>query len=200
MMKAQSICSRAGLVIFMVAISIPCTFAASNASSDNPCRLEAIEYKGWKAQQLSNHWLQLVVVPENGGRLMQVTFAGHSYLFVNPKLAGKYFPPSSKEWFNYGGDKIWLLPEGTEDEQHWAGNSDVLDDSPFTFRKISEGQHCEVELTSPADSQTGVQISRAIRLDADSTRIAFHVSMKNVTGHTLDWSMQSVSQYDTSKN
>ena len=176
------------------------TFAEGKPVKNADCRVEAVSYKGWQAQKISNQWVQLIVVPQNGGRLMQVTFAGHAYLFVNPKLAGKYFPPSSNEWFNYGGDKIWLLPEGNDDEQHWAGNSDVLDDSPFTFRKISEGQRCEVELTSPADSQTGVQISRTIRLDADSTRIAFHASMKNVTGHTLEWSMQSVSQYDTSKN
>ncbi len=113
-------------------------------------------------------------------------------------LAGKYFPPSSSQWFNYGGDKLWLLPEGNNDEQHWVGNSDVLDDGPFTLRKLSEGQHCEIELTSPSDPQTGIQFTRTIHLDADSPRIAFHASMKNVTGHTLEWSMQSVSQYDTS--
>ena len=160
--------------------------------------MEAVDYKGWKAQQVSNRWVQLVVVPQNGGRLIQVTFGGHPYLFVNPKLAGKYFPPSSNEWFNYGGDKIWLLPEGTEDEQHWRGNSDVLDDGPFTFRKVSEGEHCEIELAGPADPQTGIQFIRTIRLDPDSPHIAFHVVMKNITGHRLEWSMQSVSQYDTS--
>jgi hypothetical protein len=165
----------------------------------NPeCRVQAADYKGWHAQQMSNGWVQLVVVPQNGGRLMQVTFAGHSYLFNNPKLAGKYMPPSTSQWFNYGGDKMWLLPEGNDDEQHWQGNSDLLDDGPFSFRKLSEGERCEIELTSPADPQTGVQFVRTIRLDADSPRIAFHTVMKNVTGHTLEWSMQSVSQYDTS--
>ena len=180
------------------------TMAGSSAAFGqvNPksadCRIEAVEYKGWQAQQISNRWVQLIIVPQNGGRLMQVTFAGHAYLFVNPKLAGKYFPPSSSQWFNYGGDKLWLLPEGNNDEQHWVGNSDVLDDGPFTFRKLSEGQRCEVELTGPSDPQTGIQFTRTIRLDADSPRIGFHASMKNTTGHTLEWSMQSVSQYDTS--
>jgi hypothetical protein len=161
------------------------------------CRVEAVDYKGWRAQQLSNRWVQLIVVPQNGGRLMQVSFAGHPYLFVNPKLAGKYLPPNSGEWFNYGGDKLWLLPEGNNDEQHWVGDSDVLDDGPFSFRKLSEGQRCEIELTGPADPQTGIQFVRTIGLDADTPRIHFHASMKNVTGHTLEWSMQSVSQYDT---
>jgi hypothetical protein len=137
------------------------------------------------------------VVPQNGGRLMQVTFAGHPYLFVNPQYEGKYFPPTSAQWFNYGGDKLWLLPEGDRDEQHWVGDSDVLDDGPFSYRKLSEGQDCEIELTGPADPQTGIQFLRTIRLEADSPRIRFHATMKNTSGHSVEWSMQSVSQYDT---
>jgi hypothetical protein len=162
------------------------------------CHVVATDYKGWQAQQLSNKWVQLTVVPQNGGRLMQVTFGGHPYLFVNPKFAGKYLPPTTGKWFNYGGDKLWLLPEGNNDEQHWVGDSDLLDDGPFSFRNTSDGQHCDVELTGPADPQTGIQFLRTIRIEADSPRIQFHSVMKNVTGHTLEWSMQSVSQYDTS--
>jgi len=173
------------------------TPSPSNSSATADCRVEAIDYKGWQAEQLSNRWLQLIVVPQNGGRLMQVTFAGHSYLFVNPKFAGKYLPPTPGQWFNYGGDKVWLLPEGNNDEQHWVGDSDLLDDGPFAFRKVSQGKQCEIELTGPADPQTGIQIQRTIHLDAHSPRIAFHASMKNVTGHPVEWSMQSVSQYDT---
>jgi len=160
--------------------------------------VEAVDYKGWQAQQLSNRWVQLIVVPQNGGRLMQVTLAGHPYLLVNPSLAGKYLPPSPTRWFNYGGDKLWLLPEGNNDEQHWVGNSDILDDGPFSFRKLSEGQQCEIELTGQPDPQTGIQFSRTIRLDADSARIQFRATMKNTTGHPVEWSMQSVSQFDTS--
>jgi len=161
------------------------------------CRVETVDYKGWPAQQVSNRWVQLIVVPQNGGRLMQVSFNGHPYLFVNPKFAGKYLPPSPDEWFNYGGDKLWLLPEGNQDEKHWRGNSDVLDDGQFTFRKLSEGQQCEIELTGPPDPQTGIQFVRTIRLDASSPHIAFHALMRNVSGHNVEWSMQSVSQYDT---
>src|SRR5215475_5111648 len=99
------------LILFIVAMSV--NFAGVRASGQanqaaaSDCRVEAVDYKGWQAQQLTNRWVQLVVVPQNGGRLMQLTFAGHAYLFVNPELAGKYFPPTNKQWFNYGGDKIW---------------------------------------------------------------------------------------------
>ena len=128
---------------------------------------------------------------------MQVIFDGHPYLFVNERYAGKYLPPSNSQWFNYGGDKLWVLPEGNDDEQHWVGNSDVLDDAPFEFQVRSQGQHCEVILSGPADPQTGLQFTRTVSLNADSTSIKFHAVVKNASGHPIEWSVQSVSQYDT---
>jgi hypothetical protein len=190
------------ILLLMAALTISAAFGQTRSEShppaNSPCRVEPADYKGWHAQKLSNHWVELMVLPQNGGRLLQVIFAGHSYLFVNPKYEGKYLPPSQSQWFNYGGDKLWLLPEGNDDEQHWVGNSDLLDDGPYTFRKVSEGEHCEVELTGPADPRTGIQFQRTIRLDANSPRIRFRATMKNTSGHTAEWSMQSVSQYDTS--
>jgi hypothetical protein len=201
MMRFSTNLMRTLILIFFAIEGLIAVAAQTVDQSKRPagtdCRIEALDYKGWHGQQLSNEWVQLIVVPQNGGRLMQVSFDGHPYLFVNPKYAGKYLPPSSAQWFNYGGDKLWLLPEGNNDEQHWPGNSDLLDDGPFSFRILSQGQKCDIELTGPPDPHTGVQFVRTIGLDADSPRIRFHASMKNITGHTLEWSMQSVSQYDT---
>jgi hypothetical protein len=191
---------RFALVLLVCLVNL--NFASAQTAgqpnqSESSCRIEAANYKGWSAQQLSNRWVKLEVVPQNGGRLMQVIFAGHPFLFVNPEYEGKYLPPDPSRWFNYGGDKLWLLPEGNDDEQHWVGNSDLIDDGPYTFRKVSEGRECEIELTGPADPQTGIQIRRTIHLDADSPRIRFHATMQNTTGHIVEWSVQSVSQYDT---
>jgi hypothetical protein len=189
------------ILLFLVGLGLNLVFAQTSSAPHQPlnpsCHVEPTDYKGWHAQRISNRWVQLIVVPQNGGRLMQVIFGGHSYLFVNPRYEGKYLPPSPGQWFNYGGDKLWPLPEGNNDEQHWAGGSDVLDDGPYSFRKVSEGQHCEIELESPADPRTGIQYLRTIRLDADSPRIRFHATMKNTSGHAVEWSMQSVSQYNT---
>lgn len=161
------------------------------------CHVEQIDYQGWQAQQVSNSWVKLIFVPQNGGRLMQVIFDGHPFLFVNQRYAGKYLPPSSTEWFNYGGDKLWVLPEGTEDEHHWVGNSDLLDDGPYDFQVLSQGQRCEISLTGPSDPQSGLQFMRTVSLGPDSPLITFHAAMKNASGHPIEWSMQSVSQYDT---
>jgi len=170
---------------------------AQQPSAAATCKVEAVNYKGWAAQQVSNPWVKLIFVPQNGGRLMQVIFDEHPFLFVNPKYAGKYLPPSNTDWFNYGGDKLWVLPEGNDDEQHWVGNSDVLDDSPFAFHVLSQGPACEVSLTGPADPLTGLQFTRTVHLDADSPRIKFHTVFANASKHPIEWSVQSVSQYDT---
>jgi hypothetical protein len=150
---------------------------------------------------MANRWVTLIFVPKLGGRLMQVTFGSHEYLFVNPLYLGKYFPPSQGagegKWFNYGGDKIWPLPEGTQDEQHWAGGSDVLDDGIYQLGVMSTGKACTIRMQGPPDERTGLEYSREISISADSPRITFHAVMQNITGHRIRWSVQSVTQYNT---
>jgi hypothetical protein len=198
-LKPTTLLHCMGILLFLASVGWPELRAQQKAepSADSGCQVEAIDYRGWPAQQVSNRWVKLIFTPQNGGRLMQVIFDGHSYLFVNPEYAGKYLPPSNHEWFNYGGDKLWVLPEGNEDEQHWVGNSDVLDDSPFVFKVLSQGSQCEISLTGPADPQTGLQFTRTVSLGVDSPRIGFHSLITNASGHTIEWSVQSVSQYDT---
>jgi hypothetical protein len=165
------------------------------------CLVAETDYHGWKATRLSNKWISLVFVPQLGGRLMQASFGGHEYLFVNPRYYGQYFPPSEGaakgKWFNYGGDKIWPLPEGSQDESHWIVASDELDDGVYQLRDISEGDRCAVRLQGPPDQRTGLQYSREVSIGSDSPRISFHAVMKNIAGHPIRWAVQSVTQYDT---
>jgi hypothetical protein len=91
------------------------------------------------------------------------------------------------------------LPEGNRDEQHWGEAwSDVLDDGRYSLKAFVQGQGCEAHLEGPPDPITGLEYSRDIHIGNNSPEISFHAVMKNVTGHPIRWSMQSVSQYDTS--
>jgi hypothetical protein len=164
------------------------------------CSVQAVSFQGWDAQQIVNPWLKLTFVPKLGGRLMQVEFNGHPYLFVNPKYRGQYISPqqAAGDWINYGGDKIWPMPEGNSDEHHWVLASTAIDDLPYGFKILSQGERCTVELTGQPDPITGLQYSRTISVAADSPRIDFHAVMRNATAHPIEWSVQSVSQYDLS--
>lgn len=173
---------------------------SASTSSHSACRVQATTSDGWSAEELSNDFVRLWFVPRLGGRLVQVEFSGHSYLFVNPKYKGQYFPPEEKpgKWYNYGGDKPWPLPKGHGDDQHWPGPiSDVLDDGDYKFTVISENQSCKVLLEGSADPATGLEFSRQITIGDDSPAIAFRSIMKDACGHPICWSIQSVTQYDT---
>lgn len=186
-------------VVLIGALSASAVLAQSSPpQARGACTIRPIHFDGWHAEEVANTWVQLIIVPELGGRLMQVTFNGHPYLFVNPKYAGKYIPPdrAAGRWINYGGDKIWPLPEGNDDEQHWTGASTPLDDGQYRFSVVSQGKRCVVRLDGPPDPPTGLQYSREIGIGVDSPEISFHSIAKNSTGHSIDWSVQSVTQYD----
>ncbi len=176
-----------------------CLLAVSLAASA-ACTVQPAVYEGWQAQQVANEWVQLTFVPQLGGRLMQLTFNGHPYLFVNPVYKGKYVSPAEAagRWINYGGDKIWPLPEGNDDEQHWQGASTPLDDGAYAFSVLSQGAKCTVRLEGPPDPPTGLQYTREISIGSDSPQISFHAITRNFTGHSITWSVQSVSQYNLS--
>ncbi len=180
-------------------------FAAPSPEKSAPakpgirCTVQPANYDGWKAELLSNRWVKLMIVPELGGRLMQVTFDNHDYLYVNAQLKGQVNPIDTEHhsWYNYGGDKIWPMPEGSQDEQHWAGpGGSALDEGAFTLRVLSRGAECAVRLTGPIDPDIGQQYIRDIRINSDSPVIFFHAVMKNVSGYPQTWSEQSVSQYN----
>ncbi len=165
------------------------------------CTVQTITWNGWKTVQMANPWVKLSIVPQLGGRLMQVTFDGYDFLWVNEQLKGQYFPPEvsaqQRRWFNYGGDKIWPMPEGSQDEQHWAGApGNLLDCGDFRYEILSQGEKCTVRLTSPPDPQIGQQYIRDITIGGDSPEIAFRAVMKNTSGYPQEWSEQSVSQYN----
>jgi len=192
--------ATAVLVYLIVAVT-PVQPGQQSAPASSPCVAEPTRYKGWDAERMSNRWVTLIFIPKLGGRLMQVTFGGHDYLFVNPLYLGKYFPPSQavaeKKWFNYGGDKIWPLPEGPGEDQ-WPVASDVLDDGIYQLTPVKTGTaDCKLHLQGPPDDRTGLEYSRDISIDADSPKIRFRAQMQNITGHDIKWSMQSVTQYNT---
>ena len=191
----------------LLASALSTTAASITAAPPSPqprtpaCVVKPVDFKGWKAQELSNAWVTLIVVPQIGGRLMQVTFGGHDYLFVNEQLKGQAHAPevsaAQRKWFNYGGDKLWPMPEGSDNEQQWASAvGSVLDSGAFSFEVISRGATCAVRMVSPPDPQVGLEYTREIAIDRDTPEIRFSAIMKNVTGYPLRWSVQSVTQYD----
>lgn len=187
------------LALLTITADLPCQ---AEAASNSGCSVHATNYLGWQAEEMSNPWVKLEITPQLGGRLIQVTFGGHDLLYINPALKGKILPlgkPFDDER-NYGGDKIWPMPEGNQDEQHWSGSYGNLDSAPFTLQVLSTGPaNCAVRMTGPVNPEIGQRYIRDISIGPDTPVISFHVAMQNMTGYPQTWSEQTITEYPTSK-
>lgn len=159
-------------------------------------------YRGWDSLKLSNGLVDVQVVPEIGGRVIQIALDGYEYLFVNDELAGCSPPPSGVgpegEWLNYGGEKLWPAPQGRGIPGKWDGPPDpILDGSAHTGTIVqsSEGP-AAVRLVSQDDPRSGIRFSREIRLCGDSSRVRVEATMTNVDTKPRRWGIWSVMQHN----
>ncbi len=180
--------------------SQPASKSVSSSAPTSGCTVKSTNYLGWKAEQLANRWVTLEIVPQIGGRLMQVTFGGHDFLYVNSQAQGQVFTPETtgRGPRNYGGDKVWPLPEGDQDEQHWLqGGFQPLDYGAYTLEVLSRRTTCSVRMTGPPSPDIGQRYIREISIGSDSPVISFHNVMQNVSGFPQAWSEQTISEYPT---
>jgi hypothetical protein len=190
------------LAIMTLLVLLPMAGRAdSKIAAKSGCNVNATKYLGWQAEEMSNPWVKLEIVPQIGGRLIQVTFGGHDFLYINPALKGRVLPLTNKgdDGRNYGGDKIWPLPEGNRDEQHWSGGGN-LDSGPFTLQVLSRARTCAVRLTGPVNPEIGQRYIRDISIGGDTPVISFHVVMQNMSGFPQTWSEQTITEYPTSNS
>jgi hypothetical protein len=162
------------------------------------------EYRGWQSLRLANGLVEVQVVPDIGGRVIQFKLADFEYLWVNPQLAGQEPPPSGLApdggWLNYGGDKLWPAPQGWDGAEQWPGPPDaVLDGSPHRAAIVdAAGPSAAVALISRDDPRSGIRFSRVIRVFDASTRVSFDSTMKNIDTKPRRWGIWQVTQLNAS--
>lgn len=164
---------------------------------------EATTFHGWQAVRLGNGLVQLVAVPDIGGRVMAYDVGPHPFLFVDPDLAGKLFTPEENQgdgslaaWKNYGGDKTWPAPQGWDNDAQWHGPPDpVLDTGRYTLAECGvQGDRATLTMVSPPDARTGVQITRRFTLRPGTSRVALELSFRNIADRPIRWSIWDVVQ------
>lgn len=162
-----------------------------------------IEFRGWRAYRLANEFVQLVAVPEIGGRIMACDLGAHPFFFVDPDLAGKLFSPEENQgdgslaaWKNYGGAKTWPAPQGWETDAQWHGPPDpILDTGRYTVEEFhADTRQATITMVSPPDPRTGVQIMRRFTLSEGSSRVRVDLSFRNIGNRPIRWSIWDVVQ------
>jgi len=181
--------------------------AVDGASSDKTKLVkDRRTYKGWNSTCLANGFIELHIVPQIGGRIIQYKLGDKEFFWVNPQLAGT-LPPATGldpngDWLNYGGDKLWPAPQGWDNDRQWPGPPDaLLDGQPYTMEHLPAGKNgaVGVRLTSRNDPRSGIRFSRMIRLHPDGTRVSIEATMTNVDNKPRRWGIWAHTQLDGSR-
>lgn len=160
------------------------------------------------ATWLRNDHVELGFVPELGGRLLSLRFAGRELLWRNDSLVdaelepvgGHVFAPNSGtmgDWVNYGGDKTWLAPQALDEgdgggDDGWAGPPDpVLDSGPYTV-DVRDGS---VLMSSGTDPRTGVRLTRAVTIEPGRAGYRLELLASNLSDRPVRWALWNVTQF-----
>jgi len=168
--------------------------------SENPTITQS-SYQTWDAYRMDNGLVELQVVPDIGGRVIQFTLGEKGFFWINPALKGSSSPDTGLApdggFMNYGGDKLWPAPQGWSKDEQWPGPPDaVLDGQPYRARINT--QTASIYLTSRDDLRSGIRFSRNIRLYPNSTRVSIEASMLNIDSKPRRWGIWGHTQLDAS--
>jgi hypothetical protein len=129
---------------------------------------------------------------------MEYKLGGHPFLWTNPAETGKTYPPAQTEaerrWHNFGGYKLWPVAA-----QRWQGPPDPLgsslDEGKWTGKVLTaSGRNVEVELRSPEDKVTGLQITRSLKLFGASSQVRVVEKITNISNDTVEWAFSGLAQ------
>jgi hypothetical protein len=150
--------------------------------------IERVDYHGWKGcYRLANGSVELIFVPQIG-RIMRFGFlGGTNALWENLALSGKIADPASKDWTNFGGDKLWPAPQ-----ERWGWPPDpALDAQGYEAHPLPNGH---LLVTSKESAKHGVRFIREIALEPAGAGATIINTMENVSGKPVEWSVWEIAQ------
>ncbi len=135
---------------------------------------------------LANAHLRVVLLPELGGRVWEVTHlaSGRQLLWHHPQLALSPIPPGAVYDDNFLGGWDELFPN---DEPETLAGIDFPDhgeawSAPWRWQVLAEGVAVRLELVAPL---SGSRLVRTFRLAAGSSALELQVEVTNGTGRVL---------------
>jgi len=162
----------------------------------------------WDAEFMDNGLIRLEIVPEIGGRITRFSLEDYQYFLVNRELDGKAPPESRLDdeggWLNYGGDKLWVAPQGWNGEHEWPGPPDtVLDGGLYEYEVLQtapQGSARKIRLTSDTNASSGVQLSRTVELFEGTSRVHIEATMTNVGEQDRRWGIWAHTQLEATNS
>jgi hypothetical protein len=163
--------------------------------------IQKAKYEGWDAWRIENGPLALNLVPQVGGRIMGMQWHGHELAFVNSQLAGRVEEVAALRdirarkrelgLLRWGGEKTWLAPQ-----MRWTDAAPFLDldSGAYELRIEQTGPEMAVlRMSSRPCRETGVQITRTVRLRAGRSEWSVTHRLFNTSSSEVRWGVWGVS-------
>ncbi len=159
------------------------------------------QFKGWNCYQIQKGSLELVLVPQVGGRVMGCRWKGRQLFFTQPEREGCLEALSSVQDVRarkramgmplWGGEKTWLAPQS-----RWTDGVPFLDldSGPYDLLVRESSQSgLIVEMKSQVCRETGIQITRTLDLTTDVPGWRIRHRLQNCSAAEAEWEIWSVS-------
>ncbi len=158
------------------------------------------KYKGWDSWHLRRGLLELVLVPQVGGRIMGMEWLGRNLSFTDPNLEGQVVDLRGVQdvrakkqemgFLLWGGGKTWLAPQ-----TRWTDGVPFLDldSGPFDIHvDHDESDVLRVRMTSQVCRETGVQITRTVTMQGGTQEWIVTHLMLNASSKEIKWGVWDV--------
>ena len=138
---------------------------------------------------LENEIIKVIIVPEQGGRILEFSTENLNVLYRNTNLIGikgdikaEYIP---ENWLNFGGYKGWPAPQT---KWAWPPIFDI-DLNVFEYDIIKLENSLVVTLSSPMPNTIGLKFIREIVLEDKCNHITIKETMVNLNEEPVQWSV-----------
>lgn len=156
--------------------------------------------KEFQSAQLSNKYLKLNIAAKLGGRILQVYFNQEKLFWTNNNykslLKKKKGKNKNDSWLNWGGEKLWLAPQGWNGANEWDGPPNPIDNAEY---RICQKSQSAISLTGNKQEKYGILLSRQISIKDDSSKIHVQAYIQNIVDEEKKWSIWPVLQLDAQK-
>jgi hypothetical protein len=162
--------------------------------------VERGRFKGWEAWRLLSGPLELVVVPQVGGRIMGLLWRGHDLAFTQPERQGLVEDlvavadlRARKREMGFplwGGDKTWLGPQ-----DRWTEGVPFLDLDSGAYEAVlvrHEPDEAALRLVSPACRETGVRLERTLAVSSGAAGWRLAHRLVNASPAPVEWALWDV--------
>ncbi len=163
--------------------------------------IDTINYNnyGWQALVIDNGYIQLVIFPEIGGRVLYYGFPDDEYMWVNEDQLGKMYDPLTQTYgpwngsSGYGGYKVWPAPQSI-----WSWPPPpYLAWGPYDFEtEIANADSVVIYLRSKVETQKapGLQFARRYKVFRNSAEVRVEQILINKNTDSQEWSIWDVTQ------